>query len=277
MVDAGFTNVSRFMYGSTPSGNELSINGQKFKVLSAENSGNPQWYFGGEDGGGSSMPGALRGGAPFTPYQAPEPFSFGAFQGPAPFAAPDKDAVLNDPGHQVRLAEGQRALDASAASKGTLRTGAQGKALERFGQDLGTQDYQDVWNRDFASYQQQFSQALQSYNANRENAYGNYALNLATGQWEWQQNNQGSFNQYQQNYTEGQDNIDNLFKYWQGSQPNTAEPPPVPALPTNPTPPPASPWVPPDTEQRPNPTKPNKPVPTLSSIFSSPQRGYGYA
>jgi hypothetical protein len=58
MRQAGYTNVSRFMYGSQPSNNELMIDGQKFKVLGNEDGPNPYWYTGGND----SAPGGFGGG-----------------------------------------------------------------------------------------------------------------------------------------------------------------------------------------------------------------------
>lgn len=49
-ISRQFPGVSRFMYGQTPSNNELSINGQKFKVLGAEDSpSTAYWYQGGND------------------------------------------------------------------------------------------------------------------------------------------------------------------------------------------------------------------------------------
>jgi hypothetical protein len=43
MKQAGF-NVAPYMYGQTPSGNEISLNGSKYKVISGENGPNPGWY-----------------------------------------------------------------------------------------------------------------------------------------------------------------------------------------------------------------------------------------
>lgn len=54
MKAAGYTNVAPFMYGGNPSHNEISLDGQKFKVLGAEDSPNAYWYTGGPDGGGST-------------------------------------------------------------------------------------------------------------------------------------------------------------------------------------------------------------------------------
>jgi hypothetical protein len=46
-----------------------------------------------------------------------------------------------DPSYQWRLAEGQKALERSAASRGTLRTGGTLKALTRYAQDAASQEY----------------------------------------------------------------------------------------------------------------------------------------
>jgi hypothetical protein len=52
-----------------------------------------------------------------------------------------------DPGHGFRLSEGQKALERSAAARGGLMGGATGKALTRFGQEMGSQEYQNAFNR----------------------------------------------------------------------------------------------------------------------------------
>lgn len=58
---AGY-NASPYMYGNTPSGNELSINGQKTKILSENGGGTPSWYTGGNDSGPSGGGGGYTGG-----------------------------------------------------------------------------------------------------------------------------------------------------------------------------------------------------------------------
>ncbi len=52
-----------------------------------------------------------------------------------------------DPGYAFRLSEGQKALERSAAARGGLMSGATGKALTRFGQDFGSQEYTNAFNR----------------------------------------------------------------------------------------------------------------------------------
>ena len=57
------------------------------------------------------------------------------------------DQFKADPGYAFRLSEGQKALERSAAARGGLLSGGTGKALERFGQDYGSQEYTNAFNR----------------------------------------------------------------------------------------------------------------------------------
>ncbi len=52
-----------------------------------------------------------------------------------------------DPGYAFRLKEGQRALDQSAAARGGLISGNALKAAQRYGQEMGSQEYQNAFNR----------------------------------------------------------------------------------------------------------------------------------
>jgi hypothetical protein len=67
------------------------------------------------------------------------------------------DQFQQDPGYAFRLSEGQKALDRSAAARGGLISGNALKAATRFGQDMGSQEYQNAFNR----YQTERSAALQ--------------------------------------------------------------------------------------------------------------------
>jgi hypothetical protein len=72
-----------------------------------------------------------------------------------------------DPGYAFRLSEGQKALDRSAAARGGLISGGALKAAERFGQDLGSQEYQSAFNR---------------YQTNRANQLAPLASLMGSGQ-----------------------------------------------------------------------------------------------
>ena len=52
-----------------------------------------------------------------------------------------------DPGYAFRLSEGQKALERSAAARGGLLSGGTGKALQRYGQEMGSQEYTNAFNR----------------------------------------------------------------------------------------------------------------------------------
>jgi hypothetical protein len=67
---------------------------------------------------------------PLTDYT---PFSMAQFQA--------------DPGYGFRMSEGMKALERSAAARGGLLSGATLKGIQRFGQDLGSQEYQNAFNR----------------------------------------------------------------------------------------------------------------------------------
>jgi len=52
-----------------------------------------------------------------------------------------------DPGYAFRLAEGQKALDRQAAARGGLISGGALKAAQQYGQEMGSQEYQNAFNR----------------------------------------------------------------------------------------------------------------------------------
>jgi hypothetical protein len=130
-------------------------------------------------GGGRHQSDGSGGGgdAPAFDYQTP------AYQGPlspsmsfwhappqfnAPqFTAPDAVTALNDPGYQFRLSQGEQALQQSAAGQGMLRTGGTLKDILGYGQNLASQEYQNVYNR-----------ALQTFGTKYQGAKDMYAPNL---------------------------------------------------------------------------------------------------
>jgi hypothetical protein len=52
-----------------------------------------------------------------------------------------------DPGYAFRLSEGMKALERSAAARGGLVSGATMKGIQRYGQDLASQEYANAFNR----------------------------------------------------------------------------------------------------------------------------------
>ena len=52
-----------------------------------------------------------------------------------------------DPGYGFRLSEGQKALDRQAAARGGLISGGALRAAQRYGQEMGSQEYTNAYNR----------------------------------------------------------------------------------------------------------------------------------
>jgi len=52
-----------------------------------------------------------------------------------------------DPGYAFRLAEGNKALERSAAARGMVLSGSMFKGVQRYGQDMASQEYQNAFNR----------------------------------------------------------------------------------------------------------------------------------
>jgi hypothetical protein len=78
-----------------------------------------------------------------------------------------------DPGYAFRMGEGTKALERGAAARGGQLSGAQQKALTRYGQDYGSAEYNNGFNRmsQLAGFG---SQAVQQGNQ----AAGQYAVNI---------------------------------------------------------------------------------------------------
>jgi hypothetical protein len=81
----------------------------------------------------------------------------GAFR----FGAGDYQA---DPGYAFRLAEGQKALDRQAAARGGLISGGALRAAQRYGQEMGSQEFGNAFNRALTSYNTDVARENQLYN-----------------------------------------------------------------------------------------------------------------
>jgi hypothetical protein len=68
-----------------------------------------------------------------------------------------------DPGYAFRLSEGQKALERQSAARGGLMSGGALKAATRFGQEMGSQEFQNAFNRYYAERQAQLDPLFQLY------------------------------------------------------------------------------------------------------------------
>ena len=95
--------------------------------------------------GNISVPG-MAGRAPATNAQGivvdPNSPDFGKYA--RDFGMQD---FTQDPGYEFRLSEGQKAIERSAAARGGLQSGSALKAAARYGQEMGSQEYQNAFNR----------------------------------------------------------------------------------------------------------------------------------
>jgi len=103
------------------------------------------------------------------------------------------DQFNADPGYAFRLKEGQKALERSAAARGGLLSGGTGKALQQFGQEMGSQEYMNAFNRyqteraarlnplqSLTGMGQTTANTLGAAGQNYANTSGNIAGNMAT-------------------------------------------------------------------------------------------------
>ena len=73
-------------------------------------------------------------------------------------------AYQSDPGYAFRLSEGQKALDRQAAARGGLISGGALKAATRYGQEMGSQEYSNAYNRALTGYNANVARSDTGYN-----------------------------------------------------------------------------------------------------------------
>jgi hypothetical protein len=97
------------------------------------------------------------------------PFGMGQFQA--------------DPGYAFRLSEGQKALDRQAAARGGLISGGALKAAQRYGQEMGSQEYTNAFNRYQTERQARLNplQSLAGFGQTSVNQLGAAGQSYATG------------------------------------------------------------------------------------------------
>jgi hypothetical protein len=90
-----------------------------------------------------------------------------------------------DPGYAFRLAEGQKALERSTAASRGLQSGAALKAAARYGQEMGSQEYQNAFNRFQATkafQAQEYGNAFNRFTTERQNQLAPLLSLTASGQ-----------------------------------------------------------------------------------------------
>ena len=82
-----------------------------------------------------------------TPFREAGVNALGKLQGMADYKPFSMNTFTQDPGYAFRLQQGQKALDASAAARGGLISGNALRAAQGYGQEMGSQEYQNAFNR----------------------------------------------------------------------------------------------------------------------------------
>ena len=128
-------------------------------------------------------------------YQDPRTFVYDDFAAPAAFKAPTERDMMRDPGYQARMNAGSKALEASQAAKGVLKTGGAMKGMVDYAQNAGSQEYGNVYNRRKGEQETLYGQSANTYGINRGNAAENFDRNeaarhqaYATRQGAWRDN-----------------------------------------------------------------------------------------
>lgn len=143
----------------------------------------------------ASNPAAPQYVQPATPANLSQPYQV---QGTAPsapnftpYTAPTLAQLQDSPGYQARLDAGLLAGNRSAAAKGTVLNGGTQKALNRYGQDYASNEYNNLFGQGLATNQNNnsllqtgFGDSLSSFNSTNQ-----FGLNARQqNQNEFQQN-----------------------------------------------------------------------------------------
>lgn len=124
-------------------------------------------YKAAKEAGKTQSRAAEQAAAGFRPYADLGDYAAGQLKGQL-----NKNALLRDftftgkdfktdPGYQFRLSEGNKAIDRAAGARGGRYSGATLKNLQRFSQDLASNEYGNAYNRAFTQDQ---SNRINRYN-----------------------------------------------------------------------------------------------------------------
>lgn len=160
------------------------------------------------------------GQTPFAPPAAgampgAPSFTAPAYKPPPAFEKPTLDEAMNDPGYQFSQREGQRALENSAAARGLLYSGGTLKDIAQWNQGLAETQYNNVFNRDLSTYQQnyqtqyqdpyqiQYKGALDTFNPQQQQ----WMTNMQAQQRSNEFNYMNAYDQYKFNYQQWLDRL----------------------------------------------------------------------
>lgn len=141
-----------------------------------------------DESGNPQMERAWNPGTPGVTDQAAYDAAMEKWKTESAPAPPQDWRSLMDPGYEFRKQEGVNALAAAGAASGNYGSGNMGVALQDFGQNLASQEFQNVYNRlaGMSGTGQVQSQAIGNMGVNTGNVMANYlnqaGQNIAQGQ-----------------------------------------------------------------------------------------------
>ena len=112
-----------------------------------------------------------------------EQFSFDeAAEGYRPFNEEfsfNADDLLEDPGYQWRMDEGNKGVERRASSRGLLESGKTLKDFGRWSQGLASQEFGKAYGRASQEYDREYGQGIDAYNRSRDRWGTRYGQSLA--------------------------------------------------------------------------------------------------
>jgi len=92
------------------------------------------------------------------------------------------ESFEKDPGYKFRVEQGERSMERGAAARGKLLSGQQQKALLGYGQEMGSQEYQNTFNRAAQEWGMNANRLQNNYNMlNNLNQQGATAAGALAG------------------------------------------------------------------------------------------------
>lgn len=90
---------------------------------------------------------------------------------------------MKDPSYEWRVDQGVKAMDKSATARGNLFSGAAAKALTEYGQNMGSQEYQNAYNRARDTYMTNMNtqKSLAGVGQDATNMVSQAGQNMASG------------------------------------------------------------------------------------------------
>lgn len=134
---------------------------------------------------------------PYQPgpdYTAPDPYT------PGTFTSPSVEQMLVDPSYQWRKSQGEDSLQRWAAARGTLNDSGTAKSLLEYGGNAASQEYSNIWNRDYNAFNANEGNRFGAYRENEGNRFKTFMTNETNRAQTYDRNRAGAVDTYNTNY-----------------------------------------------------------------------------